>query len=123
MKALIAAASMMLVVALPTAASAQDYPPAAGADVSCTYAEPTVSCTGTGFEPNSTVTINTSAKSGAAARAASVADQMLSKKRIDPSRLVVAGYADTRPRGSNDSADGRAENRRVEIKVEIPATR
>ncbi len=52
-----------------------------------------------------------------AARAASVADQMLSKKRIDPSRLVVAGYADTRPIVPNDTVGHRARNRRVEIIV------
>lgn len=52
-----------------------------------------------------------------AARAASVADQILRKGNIDPSRLVVAGYADTRPIAPNDTADRRARNRRVEIIV------
>lgn len=52
-----------------------------------------------------------------AARAASVAEQILSKRHIDPSRMVVAGYADTRPIVANDTAGHRARNRRVEIIV------
>ncbi|MGJ8670355.1 MAG: flagellar motor protein MotB [Oceanococcus sp.] len=52
-----------------------------------------------------------------AARAASVAEQMLAKGNIEPERLVVAGYADTRPIASNDTAANRTRNRRVEIIV------
>ena len=36
---------------------------------------------------------------------------------IDLDRLVVAGYADSRPIESNESAQGRAANRRIEIIV------
>lgn len=35
----------------------------------------------------------------------------------NPGRIVVEGYGDTRPIASNDTADGKARNRRVEIVV------
>lgn len=41
---------------------------------------------------------------------------------IAPGRMTPTGYADTRPIASNDTADGRAENRRVEIVVVRTAT-
>jgi len=34
---------------------------------------------------------------------------------LDPSRISYAGYAETRPIESNDTPEGRAYNRRVEI--------
>jgi chemotaxis protein MotB len=37
--------------------------------------------------------------------------------KIDPQRIVVQGYADTRPLVPNDSQTNRAVNRRVEIHV------
>ena len=52
-----------------------------------------------------------------AARAASVAEQMLAEGKIAPERMVVAGYAYTRPVAANDTATNRAKNRRVEIIV------
>jgi len=51
----------------------------------------------------------------ASGRAVTVADYMMKKKRIDRNRIVVEGYADTRPLVANDSAKNRAKNRRVEI--------
>lgn len=54
-----------------------------------------------------------------AARAASVANALLDKRLIDPGRLTVQGFADTRPRVENTSADGRALNRRVEIIIDL----
>ena len=51
----------------------------------------------------------------AAGRAVTVAHFMLEKKGTDPNRIVVQGYADTRPLVLNDSAENRAKNRRVEI--------
>lgn len=36
---------------------------------------------------------------------------------IDPSRLNAEAHADARPVGSNQTEEGRAENRRVEIKI------
>lgn len=39
----------------------------------------------------------------------------LNRAGVDTSRLRAVGYADTRPIESNDSQDGRAANRRVEV--------
>ena len=36
---------------------------------------------------------------------------------IPPERFAVAGYAETKPVDSNDSAEGRAHNRRVDIVI------
>ncbi|MDW7748277.1 flagellar motor protein MotB [Halomonas sp.] len=37
---------------------------------------------------------------------------------VEPSRLRAVGLADTRPLESNDTADGRARNRRVEVTIQ-----
>lgn len=39
---------------------------------------------------------------------------------LDPERITAVGYGETRPIASNDTADGREENRRVEIIIEQP---
>ncbi|HID56817.1 TPA: flagellar motor protein MotB, partial [Candidatus Poribacteria bacterium] len=39
------------------------------------------------------------------------------KMGIDPSRLSAVGYGEFRPVASNDTPEGRAKNRRVEILV------
>ncbi len=52
-----------------------------------------------------------------AARAAAVAEHVLSVGVVDPLHMTVAGYADTRPLVPNDSRQNRAKNRRVEIIV------
>jgi len=52
------------------------------------------------------------------ARAGSVADFMSARTGIAPGRMSVSGYADTRPIDSNDSATGRARNRRIEVIVD-----
>lgn len=51
----------------------------------------------------------------AASRSVTVAHYMMKKKGTDPKRIVVEGYANTRPLAANDSAKNRAKNRRVEI--------
>ncbi len=51
------------------------------------------------------------------ARAVTVAHALL-RGGVDPQRMMVAGYADTRPLVPNSSADNRAKNRRVEILLE-----
>jgi len=51
----------------------------------------------------------------AAGRAVTVAHFMLEKKGTDPNRVVVQGYADTKPLVPNDTSENRARNRRVEI--------
>lgn len=51
-----------------------------------------------------------------AARAIAVGNYLM-KKGVDPSRLSVAGYADSRPLLPNDREENRALNRRVEILI------
>ena len=52
------------------------------------------------------------------ARAVSVAEPLLEGGVLDPRRVSVTGFADTRPLVANDSADGRVRNRRVEIVID-----
>lgn len=51
------------------------------------------------------------------ARAVSVLKSLIQYQKIDPKRLSVQGHADTIPLESNNTKDGRAQNRRVEIKI------
>lgn len=51
-----------------------------------------------------------------AARAQSVV-RLLLESGVDARRIQVVGYGDVRPRASNDRAEGRAANRRIEIKI------
>jgi outer membrane protein OmpA-like peptidoglycan-associated protein len=48
-------------------------------------------------------------------RAAAVKDALVTRHRIDASRLATAGYGEARPRDTNDTLEGRARNRRVEL--------
>lgn len=52
----------------------------------------------------------------ASARALTVVD-VLMETGVAPKQVSAAAYADTRPRASNDSEEGRAKNRRIEIAV------
>ncbi len=52
-----------------------------------------------------------------AARAAWVVRYLAAKHHIDPKRMAAAGYAEYRPIADNDSEQGRAHNRRIEITV------
>jgi len=54
-----------------------------------------------------------------AARAASVVHYLLKTGAITPARVSAEGFADSRPLESNDTAEGRARNRRVEISIEL----
>jgi chemotaxis protein MotB len=56
-----------------------------------------------------------------AARAQSVV-RLLIAAGVDPRRMQVIGFSDVRPRAENDSAAGRAKNRRIEIKIMKKAT-
>jgi chemotaxis protein MotB len=53
-------------------------------------------------------------------RAVSVAHELLSGGIIDPMRVSIGGYAETRPLVPNDTAENRARNRRVEIVIQQP---
>ena len=50
-------------------------------------------------------------------RAVSVAHLLLDSSEIDDNRVEVTGHADTRPRDTNDTPEGRARNRRVEMLI------
>jgi chemotaxis protein MotB len=52
-----------------------------------------------------------------ASRALSVTHELLRGGLLDDERMMVVGFADTKPFTFNDSADGRALNRRVEIVI------
>ena len=49
------------------------------------------------------------------ARARAVADYLVEKGGVDPSRLTTIGYGEEHPITSNNTASGRQKNRRVEI--------
>ena len=51
-------------------------------------------------------------------RANSVRQYLIDKFGIDGSRLTAAGYGLTKPIASNDTAEGRQKNRRVEAVME-----
>lgn len=57
-----------------------------------------------------------------AARATHIARLFLDLKVIPPDRISAAGYAEYHPAASNDTAAGRAENRRVDLVV-LPRTK
>ncbi|MGB8030561.1 MAG: flagellar motor protein MotB [Terracidiphilus sp.] len=57
-----------------------------------------------------------------AARATHIARLFLDMKAIPADRLSAAGYAEFHPVASNDTAEGRAENRRVDLVV-MPRTK
>ncbi|MEL7374316.1 MAG: type VI secretion system protein TssL, long form, partial [Pseudomonadota bacterium] len=52
-------------------------------------------------------------------RAVSVAQLLLGNAELEPRRFTVTGHADTQPRAENDTAEGRAANRRVDIRIVI----
>jgi chemotaxis protein MotB len=56
-----------------------------------------------------------------ATRATRIAHLFLDLKTIPPERISAAGYAEFHPVASNDTAEGRAENRRVDLVV-LPRT-
>ncbi len=51
------------------------------------------------------------------ARATAVVRQLVNEYYVDAARLTAAGRAEYDPRGNNDTAEGRAKNRRTEIVI------
>ncbi|MBN1824375.1 MAG: OmpA family protein [Endomicrobiales bacterium] len=49
------------------------------------------------------------------ARAYSVIEYFVQERRLDPSRFIAAGYGEYRPVAPNNTPEGRAANRRIEI--------
>jgi chemotaxis protein MotB len=52
-----------------------------------------------------------------AGRAIAMLDLLTSRYQIRRDRLAIAGYAETMPVDTNDTADGRAHNRRVDVVI------
>ena len=55
------------------------------------------------------------------ARATSIARLLLQLRAVQPDRLSAAGYAEFHPVAANDTPEGRAENRRVDLVI-LPRT-
>lgn len=53
------------------------------------------------------------------ARASGVVRWMISNVEVTPARLAAVGLADTRPAGNNNTPEGRAINRRVEVVIRL----
>ncbi len=53
---------------------------------------------------------------------ATLVTRLMIENAIEPSRIRAVGYADTHPRASNDTAQGRERNRRVSILLHVPET-
>jgi len=51
------------------------------------------------------------------ARATEVVRYLINKKGLSPERLIAVGYGEHRPIASNDTAEGRQQNRRVEFYI------
>src|SRR5690606_25241079 len=60
---------------------------------------------------------------GRSASGAAGVRRALVRDGVDPARLRAVGYADTHPIAANDTAAGRAANRRVELIMEITPRR
>jgi chemotaxis protein MotB len=56
------------------------------------------------------------------ARATGIARLLIDRNLIPPGRISAAGYAEFHPIAGNDTAEGRAENRRVDLVV-LPRTK
>ena len=51
------------------------------------------------------------------ARAQAVVDYLVNQRGLEAGRLTALGYGETHPIASNDTADGRQKNRRVELVI------
>jgi OOP family OmpA-OmpF porin len=51
------------------------------------------------------------------ARARSVRDYLIASGRVLPARVTSEGYGETRPIASNDTNEGRARNRRIDVRL------
>jgi outer membrane protein OmpA-like peptidoglycan-associated protein len=55
------------------------------------------------------------------ARAEAVRSYLLANMELDERRIVAVGYGETRPVASNETREGRARNRRIDLVLSIPA--
>ncbi|MGH8496313.1 MAG: OmpA family protein [Gammaproteobacteria bacterium] len=51
-------------------------------------------------------------------RAEAVRQYLLANARLDPARISSVGYGETRPVANNETADGRAKNRRIDVRIQ-----
>ncbi|MGB0683310.1 MAG: OmpA family protein [Magnetovibrionaceae bacterium] len=54
------------------------------------------------------------------ARATAVVHELIEAGQIDSTRITIQGFGDSRPLETNDTVEGRAKNRRVEISIIAP---
>ena len=52
------------------------------------------------------------------ARSSAVANYIIDNTSLEPGRISVSGFADSKPIGDNSTPDGRARNRRIEVIVD-----
>ncbi len=52
-----------------------------------------------------------------AARSIAMMDVLVTRFKLDPSRMGIVGLADTEPEADNDTVEGRAKNRRVDVVI------
>lgn len=55
-------------------------------------------------------------------RAVAVRDWLAERLSISPDRVPAEGFGESRPVASNDSAEGRALNRRIDVNIVLPST-
>jgi OmpA-OmpF porin, OOP family len=54
-------------------------------------------------------------------RANAIRDHLLANMDLDPATVRAIGFGEARPIATNDTADGRARNRRIDVRIELPA--
>jgi len=73
-----------------------------------------------GHSDNQPVVFNDSFNSNwdlSAARASTVAAELLESSSLQPLNMLIVGFADSDPIASNETPEGRSQNRRIEIKL------
>lgn len=73
-----------------------------------------------GHSDNQPVVFNDSFNSNwdlSAARASTVAAELLENSSLQPLNMLIVGFADSDPIASNETPEGRSQNRRIEIKL------
>jgi OOP family OmpA-OmpF porin len=55
-------------------------------------------------------------------RADAVREYLVANMRLDPARIDAIGYGETRPVASNETPEGRAKNRRIEVVIHAELT-
>ena len=56
-------------------------------------------------------------------RADAIKQYMVSNFAVDPEKISSIGYGESRPVATNETAEGRARNRRIDVVIRINPTR